>query len=255
MQEALLEMPNGVLPLFEPGALGALFEPSSTLETKQFSSDEKLIAKLISVLDSQLLEALDSRSVAEFRDVRKRVFPRYMRALRALSDTVSNLESEAEIEGRARHAISQLAADLEKQRGSRFDDNLVEQALFTLWTVGKIRILGRDIYAAGKPKDESVDMELSADCRMHSLWAQFHMDTVIAAMKFRKKLSAEIQKELSEGMRAIVNAYAVMKEALKLRLGTMEEPPVTNLPWDDEDERLLAASMRDMNAIIRASGN
>ncbi len=55
MQEALLEMPNEVCASFEVGALGALFEPSMTRETKLISYEESLIGKLVSVLDRQLL--------------------------------------------------------------------------------------------------------------------------------------------------------------------------------------------------------
>lgn len=253
MQEALLEMPNEFCNSFEVGALGALFEPSMTRETTLISYEESLIVRLVSVLDRQLLAALECRTAAEFKLVREKAWPRYIRALRALSDTVSNLESDTEIELRGHEALSLISRDLEKQRGSRFGDKLVDQAVFTMWTLGKIRTLARQICSAGKPRDLRADKALASDYHAHSLWAQFHMDCVVAAMKFRKDIPAEIQEVLCDGLRALVNAYVIMKAGLDLR--TKETSPLlsANLPWDEEDERLLASSMREIHATSDAS--
>jgi hypothetical protein len=253
MQEALLDMTSGICAPFEIGALGVLFEPSSTVETNLVSSDEVLIRKLISVLDRQLLAALECRSVAEFNDVRSKVWPRYIRALRALSDTLSNLESDEEMEIRSATVIKLATSDLEKQRGARFKDKLVDQALFTLWTLSKARMLVQQICAAPRPKDKKADTSLNSDYHTNALWAQFHMDCVFAAIKFRRSVSEDIQTELCEGLRAVVNAYVILKEALSLRVPRSESTSIANLPWDEEDERLLASSMRDINATINAS--
>lgn len=253
MQEALLEMPNEVCNSFEVGALGALFEPSMTRETTLISSEESLIARLVSVLDRQLLAALECRTAAEFKLVREKVWPRYIRALRALSDTVSNLESDDEIELRGNEALSLISHDLEKQRGSRFGDKLIDQAMFTMWTLGKIRLLSREICSAGKPCDSRADKALASDYHAHSLWAQFHMDCILTAIKFRRDVPAEIQETLCDGLRALVNAYVIMKAGLALRTKDINALPAVNLPWDEEDERLLASSMREINATSDAS--
>ncbi len=253
MQEALLEMPNEVCASFEVGALGALFEPSMTRETKLISYEESLIGKLVSVLDRQLLAGLECRTATEFKLVRKKVWPKYIRALRALSDTMSNLESADEIALRGDEALLSISQDLEKQRGARFRDKLVDQAVFTLWTLGKIRSLAREICLAGKSRDPRADNALISNYHAHSLWAQFHMDCVVAAMKFRRDIPAEIQETLCDGLRALVNAYVIMREGLALRTNDTNVVPPANLPWDEEDERLLASSMRDMHAISDAS--
>lgn len=253
MQEALLEMPSGLCPPFEAGALGALFEPSSTRETKLISSEVSLIGTLLSQLDRQLLEGLGSRTAKEFMLVRNKMLPRYVRALRALSDTMSNLVSPAEIEQRSKEALVAISSDLEKQRGARFTDQLVEQALFTMWTLGKNRELGRQICAEAEPIDKKADAALALDYQVHSRWAQFHLDSVVAAMKFRKDVPSEIQEALCDGMRAMVNAHVIIKEALSLRRSQAEAPAIANLPWDEEDERLLASSMRAINVIADAS--
>lgn len=252
MQETLQEMPNGALTLTEIGALGALFEPSTSGETKLVGSEERLIRELVLVLDKQLLAGLKCSSLSEFVTVRTRVWPRYVRALRALSDTVDNLASEDDVVSRAAEASTQIASDLEKQRGSRFVDALVEQAVFALWTTGKMRSLGRQIDAFKGPCNRKADADLAADFRMMSLWAQFHLDSVIAAVKFDQAIPNEIQQELCRGMRAMVNAYAIMKEAMALRIPRPDAVSPSDLPWDEEDERLLASSMRDINGISSA---
>lgn len=252
MQDTLVGMPKDICPDFELSIPGALLGPSSASEAKLVTSDEKLISKLISVVDNQLLLSLESGSVEDFRERRRSVFGRYARAIRALSDTVRNLIQNSEIERIAERSISQIETDLERLRGTRFEDKLVDQARFTLWTLGKMSLLSHQIAEAGRPKNIRADYERYLDCQATSAWAQFHMDSVVAAMKFGKSPSKEIQMEICDGLRAIVNAYALMREALDARRQVQENLAVS-LPWDDEDEHLLAASMRELNDIADAS--
>lgn len=247
MHQQLLEVPRGICAGFNLNSPGALFEPSLSTSLSS-SSDGMLISKLISVLDTQLLDALESRSLQEFKKRRQIVLPRYIRALRALSDTMSNLVEDAEIDRMTAGAIEQITADLERERGARFSDKLVDQALFTIWTFGKMHEVGRRIVSSGMPKNEELDFERSVQCHAASFVAQFHMDILVAAMKFKKSLKKEIQEETCEGLRNVVNAYALMREALDDRTRVAPKAP-QKLPWDEEDESLLAASMRDINAI------
>jgi len=202
-----------------------------------------------------LLEALSARTAREFEDARQKVWPKYIRALRALQDTVSNVISDREIDRVSKAAVTRVDADLEKQRELRFGDALTEQAVFTLWTLGKIRSLGKELQDAGDaPADKKqADKDLVADFCVNSLWAQFHLDILIAAMKFDRPVPEEIRESVCDGLRAAVNAYVIMKEVL--RLPQAEKLPLAvNLPWDEEDESLLASSMKDLNANLADTG-
>jgi len=42
--------------------------------------------------------------------------------------------------------------------------------------------------------------------------------------------------------------YAIMKDALRLRRPELQASLETPMPWDEEDDELLASSMRDVNA-------
>jgi hypothetical protein len=253
---AVLGMPKGVCAPCEIGSLGAFFE-TAWVPTTTLSTDKNLIRELVGVLDKQLLEALSARTAQEFEDVRQKVWPKYFRALRALQDTISNMLSEHQTEHIYAEAVVRIEADLEKQRVSRFGDTITEQAVFTLWTLGKIRSLAREICAAGEPPVEKkqADRDLLSDFCGNSWWSQFHLDILIAAMKFDRPIPEEIREAVCDGLRAAVNAFVIMKEALRLRLPHIEELPlVANLPWDDEDEGLLASSMKDRNANLADAG-
>jgi hypothetical protein len=252
---ALLDIPQpGCVP-FVVGTIGAAFEYPSNVDCFLTRNDERLIKELSSLLDRQLLAALDCRSVSEFVHVREQVWPKYCRALRALSDTVRNMAPENDIDRVAKIVLEELRADLEKQRGVRFNDQLTNQAAFTLWIVGKIRTLSFSLADPPSPEQRGADLQLCHEYRLCSLWAQFHMDLVCAAIKFQKTISEDIQNAMCDGLRAAVNAYAIMKEAYALRHPRTERPSATGLPWDEEDEELLAASMRDMNADSSNSGS
>lgn len=242
-----IPQPTGCAP-FVIGTLGAAFESPMDVESNLSRSDERLIKELGSMLDKQLLAALDSRSVLEFAKVREEVWPKYIRALRALSDTVRNMKSEHEIDRRSTVAMADFKTDLEKQRGVRFGNGLTDQAIFTLWTLEKIRSLSFKLVGKPSPEQRGIDLQLNKEYRLCSLWAQFHMDVVVAAMNFEKTIPGDVQDAICDGLRAVVNTYAIMKEALALRHPRAEEPAAEVLPWDEEDEQLLAASMRDMNA-------
>lgn len=252
MGATFLDIPKGACPPpSEIGTLGAFFQPSTASEKKLVRSDERLIGELVAVLDRQLIAAVDTHSVSEFKSVRDRVWPRYVRALRALHDTVINLVSDEMLKFISESVITGLAGDLEKQRESRFGEQLTDQSVFTLWTIQKIGTLKRQIASAGDLPSHKrpADNKLAHEYHITSLWAQFHLDVLFAAMKFDRPVCEPIRETICDGLRASVNAFVIMKDALSLRSSQNEETDsALILPWDDEDEQLLASSMRDMNA-------
>ncbi len=254
MNVAFADMPRQVCVPFDVSTLGSFVGQSSSVQTILIQSDEELIRKLVSMLDNQLLGVLETRSILEFTKARAEIWPKYIRARRALSDTMSNLASESKMEAIAKTSSATLAADLQKQRGVRFVDVLVDQAVFTLWTFGKMGALAKIVNAAGEPLDKDVDQRLNSEYQLCLLWAQFHLDSVVAVMKFKKTVPDDIQQVICDGLRSSVNAFAILKEALSLRTSPVDVQPPATLPWDEEDERLLASSMRDINADFSNSG-
>ncbi len=242
MATAVLEMPKGVCAPTEIGTIGAFYE-SAASEKKLVYSDQQLIRELIKVLDRQLLDLVDSRSEDEFYQVRDRVWPRYLRALSALLDTVANLVSNEEQVADA--IIANLSADLAKQERT-LGPQLVEQSIFTLWMLQKIRALASEIAKAGDPPDKAADRILLKEYLTNSLWAELHLDAIFAAVKFNRPIRESIWEPMCNGLRAAVTGYAVMKDALYLRQPKVQdETPLEGLPWDDEDKYLLDSSMEE----------
>jgi hypothetical protein len=252
MHDAVLEMPKELCVDSEVGTLGAFFEASvdPAPEPPLSETNSAVINALVTLLDQQLLLVLDASSVETFKERRRAIWPIYIRALRALVESAKVIFKQAEIEAMASVVYARLTTRLEEQREVLFGDKLIDQSLFTLWTIERFPSLLSKLSDAPLPKNGAKDRELGIDSFTHTLWAQFHMDAVLAAIKYGKSLSAEIQDELCEGLRAIVNAYVKMKEAIRLRRPRVAQDVVPDLPWDEEDDRLLASSMRDLNACI-----
>jgi hypothetical protein len=250
MNTGVLELPKGACAAPEIGSLGAFFDATPEQDSSLPRNDERLVNALVSALDRYLLSAAGSRSASELQSVRKKVWPKYIRGLRALQDTVANLIPEHLLTRITTDAIAGLEGDLQKRGDALLGLALKDQAMFTLWTLGNIRSLGREISAHGDvaPEKQKADQELMSEYIVNSLWAQFHLDAIAAAVKFNQCVAEDIRESLLEGLRAAVNAYAIMMDALALRRPLTVSDPVSGLPWDDEDEKLLASSMRDINA-------
>ena len=245
MATAVLEMPKGACAPPEIGTIGAFYEPSVASEKKLIYSDQQLIRELVRVLDKQLLDLVESRSPDEFYHVRNKVWPRYIRALSALQDTAANLISADEMRKIEDSIIANLSADLEKQ-GDTLGAQLTEQSMFTLWMMPKIHAVAWEISNAGDPPDKAADSVLLKEYLAHSLWAQLHLDAIFAALKFNRPIRESIWEPMCNGLRAAVDAYAVMKDALYLRQPKVQdETPLEGLPWDEEDQELLDSSMVD----------
>ena len=246
---------NLIIPGLTPnivGTLGAAFEKRIVVaHTQMIRSDKKLTEELAAQIEKQVSGVLDSRSVEEFEARRDIAWPKYVRALRALSDTARNFVADDEFISLIDRALDVFVEDFEKLRGKQFTNELVEQAQFTLWTVKRLLSLASIIDAAGQPPIEHVaaDVKLNKDFRVFSLWTQFHMDMALTAIAFRKKINEKVQHEIAEGMRLALSAYAVGEQALALRSTAPQQEIGISAPvWDEEDEELLASAMKDLDA-------
>jgi len=246
MGTTTLEVPQG-LPRFEIGALGAL-DAATSGETNVVSrSNEALIRQLVEVVDRQLLSALCCRTVDEFKVVRDNVWNDYIRASRALTDMIQILVPGTAMDLLCAASEERINEDLERSKNVLFGERIAEQADFSMWIFHRMRSVGYQISKAGPPRDSDLDLKLNCDFRLFSMWGRFHYDCVLASMKFETKIPEGIQESLVEGMRAWVNASAIVEQALELRVSPVDEPEV-KLPWDEEDQELLDSSMRDLDA-------
>lgn len=250
MGTAVLEMPTRLDPPFVIGTLGALDASVSSDTTAIRRDDEKLIVQLIQVLDRQLLAFLDCRTAEECVAMRNAVWTHYVRASRALRDTVNNLVPENVLEILYASSHERIQNDIDQNRNVLFGDKVADQMEFTLWLVARMRVLAQHISAAGAPEDRDADLKLHSEFLLFMNWGQFHFDCVLAAMKFARHIREEVQEVICDGLRAWVNTSVIMEEALELRVPAIQQGqlPEGALPWDDEDQELLDSSMKDLDA-------
>lgn len=245
----MLEMPKRVVQPFEANTLGALDATASGETVVIKRTDENVLRQLTESLDKQLLAVLACRTPQEFADARQRVWENYFRARRALSDTISVLVPKHLITTLRLATMERVAEDLKRSRNVLFSDLIADQVEFSEWIVNKIQCLCHEVTKAGEPCDLDADRKLNEEFYLHAAWGQFHYDCILEAMKFDRPISEEIQGSIRDGLRAWVNAVAIVEEALCLRLdGTDNTIQLFDGPWDEEDEELLSSSMRDLDA-------
>ena len=244
----VLELPKGICAPVEIGSLGAFYETSPSSDAVLEVREERLISSLFESLNIYVLAIASARTIAEFRNERRKVWSKYVRALRALHDTFVNVMPEAITARLSMQAMANVEKDIQRRGVELFGSTLTDQALFTLFTVGEIRALAREIMNVDVPDDKrQVDIDLAREYHQDSLWAQFHLDALVAAIRFDRHIAEEIRDDICEGLRSAVNAYAIMKDAAALRQPSIEPIRAADLPWDEEDENLLSSSMRDAN--------
>lgn len=246
----MLEMPKRVVQPFEANTLGALDATASGETIVIRRNDENVLRQLTDSLDKQLLAVLSCRTPQEFADARQRVWENYFRARRALSDTMSVLVPKHLIDTLRLAIMERVVEDLKRSRNVLFGDPVADQVEFSEWIVNKIQCLCYEVLKSGEPRDPDADRRLNEEFYLHAAWGQFHYDCVLGAMKFDRPISEAIQGTIRDGLRAWVNAAAIVEEALCLRLGDSTDRTVQFFdgPWDEEDEELLSSSMKDLDA-------
>ena len=250
MNPALLEMPTRMSQPFEAGSLGAL-DATASGETRIITrTDENLLRQMTENLDKKLLSVLACRTAEEFGKTRRTVWERYFRARRALGDTINLVIPKRFIETVRCATLQRISEDLERFRSVLFGEEIAEQFEFTMWTVNRIQAEARAIEKAGEPSDRNTDRGLHEDFCLYTAWGQFHFDCVLASMKFEQPIPDDIQSPIRDGLRAWVNAAAIVEEALSLRVpddigGVVQ---FFEQPWNEEDDELLASSMKDLDA-------
>lgn len=246
MKSETLNIP--VAAQFEVNTLGPLDNSILQDATKIGREDGKLLRRLVEAIDKPLLAMLSCRTGDEFVETREKVWSNYFRAFRSLGDTLARVVNSKQIELASLKASEAIAEDLERFRGVLFSEQLAQQFEFSAWLVSRIQAAGHKVAQLGKAEDRESDIRLSSDFSSASAWGQFHYHCVLASMKFELSIDKGIEELIRDGMRAWVNAAAIVEEALALRTGENVgvECEFIDAPWDDEDDGLLKESMKDM---------
>ena len=197
-------------------------------------------------MDQLLMSIIEKRTAAEFEEAFASSFPKYLEMSLSLSYFAQAIVPPAVIERLARESICELEADFREKALTAFGATVRDQAMFTLWTLRKIHDLLTQLSAI-KP-DKSKQQEENAYClnfNLMALQAHFSLDCLNMALRLDRPIYPEVMAELTDGLRAMVNAYTWARRGLALRVPETE-PPAGPDTSDEEDAELLKASMHDM---------
>lgn len=228
--------------------LAMLALPSQRRSAGEFpASIAEVVKGVNSFIDGLLSRAIASQTKKEFVESRQELFPQYATAVISLGKLVKVAVPDRVIQSVLRESFCELEAELREQGLSRFGPAATEQAMFTVWTLRRTSGLISKLVAAGPiPRDlERQDEKLAASFGFFATWAQFNLDCLLAAIRFNRPIHLEVLPEITDGLRAAVNAYGYARQGLDLRV-PREEPLLAALQWDDEDQGLLDSSTKDM---------
>jgi hypothetical protein len=211
---------------------------------------EEILRGTLSFIDGLLLQAVTAQTEAEFVSVRAEVFPQYLNIIRLLARLVRNLAPDAVIERALGESFCELEAEFRDHGISRFGVPTKEQAMFTIWTLRRTSRLISKIASSGKVPEhlKEQDREIASNYSYHALFAQFHLDCLLFAIRNNKPIQLDVLPVMTDGLRAAVDAYGYARQGLNMR-DPKEEPLIAAYEWDEEDQELLDSSMREMESV------
>ncbi len=226
----------------------AFLRAPSKKSAKQLSgSSEEMVKNICAILDRIISGAIEKRTADEFVAYRNAAFPNYARAMRAISDYARLVIPQEVISQLAANSFLELEEDF-REHGDAFGSIVRDQAIFTVWTFKKIDILIRKILSNLEnipDGHKELDDDLASQFGAHVLWTRFHLDCLTTSLHTQKPIYPGVRDVIAEGLRAAVNAYACVKQGVKLRVPSAEAA-IISTEWDEEDQGLLDSSMRDM---------
>lgn len=203
-----------------------------------------LIRNVVAVTDNLITTCVEKRTVEEFTSTRAAVFPQYFTAMRALGDLIGIIFPPSAIERLSSESLCQMESDFRNLGPATFGENLTERAMFTIWTLRKIRDAAQEIVLSSS-RPEGRSNELAVQFANSAVWSRFHLDCLMKSMYVKTPLYPGIIEPIRDGLRAAVNAYAHIRQLADI-INPKHEPELSQIEWTDEDEVLLLDSMRDL---------
>lgn len=221
--------------------------PSKRTTTQLAQSVQEIFKVTAGVLDNLLVRAIEQKTAAEFTVARTSVFSDYWKTTTALAGLAQVILQARTIDRLVSESFCELEADFKDQGLIRFGAAAKDQAIFTVWTLRKIsRLLSKIKEAGDVPKSKkAADSKLAGEFSFYAAWTQFHMDCLIASIRFDKAINPDILDEICEGLRGAVNAYGLVRQGAELRI-PVDEPTLAPVEWDEEDQELVDSSMAEM---------
>jgi len=236
--------PEGIAP--EGDCLVLLGVPSEKSAKQQLAgSVDDILRNVSSILNGMTMSAIEKKTAQEFKAFYLQEFPAYMRLILALSGIIEATVKKSVVNRLVSESYCELEADIREHAQAFFGEEMKDQAFFTVWTLRKIDELANLVTSGSVPNgDKRRDRVYASNFVPHALWARFNVDCLRVSMRSKKAIYPEVLTEISDGLRAAVDAYAWIKQAVDIRF---PQPDIDfEFEMDDEDRELVRESMCDM---------
>lgn len=222
--------------------------PAEKSAKKQLSgSADEVVKTIASVLDQMVMGAIDKRSADEFRAARDEAFPKYMQLVLNLAGIVSAIVPPTVLSRLTGESFSELEADIREHALAAFGADMRDRAMFTVWTLRKIAdLLSVIAHGTIAEEDGKKDKDFFVSFLANALMSRFHIDCLRASMKSGRAIYPDVLPVIDNGLKAVVDAYAWIRQAADLRSPT-DVTECIPAEWNDEDDQLLRESMADLS--------
>ncbi len=228
--------------LIKAGEVLAVAGSVSGRASKQISvSADELLRNISAVLEDLVLSVIGKRTAMEFEAARSDAFPKYMNAVLALSSLVQILVPRQAIDRLNRDSFCELEADLRNRGLVAFGASVRDQAMFTVWSLRKISDFMSQIDNIHPKVDNQEVVGMVNDCIFYAIRTRFHVHCLVSSMALDKPIHPDAMEMIIDGLRSVVNAYALARRLLD-RLVPLPEMATEACEWDDEDQSLLLES-------------
>ena len=210
------------------------------LNAQATSQDDKARIALGDVIRSLSL----SKSCDEFVARRDRLFPRYADLMLGMGRIVSALTDRAELLQKTKAQLDAWTRFFTSADDQLCPLHLRDQALFSLWELGKVVDLIDFINSRPLPDDKrEEDLRLAGSCNVALLFGRFHLDCLAYSVSTGHQFSDEVQELISEGMRHIVNGHIAARLGARLRQENIDQEAMELIPIDEDDRLHVAHCM------------
>lgn len=234
------------------GALAFLASRSKKSARQVPAPAHEVFKGIVDATEQMLLNVIDTRTAAEFRQVFEGECPKYTAVGIALSSFAQAMVPADVINRLTRESICELEADIREKALAAFGASIRDQILFTVWTLRKINdVLTQISTVKADASKQKADREYCGKFIVYAFRAQFSLDCLHMALRLNRPIYPEVMDGLKDGLRSMVNAYAWARQGLAIRLPA-EDVTMEPVVSDEEDEELLRSSMEDMAFMLDA---
>ena len=207
----------------------------------------ELVRELVKLIDDLVAISVTQRNLEDFVRVRSEAFPNYVIAIKSLGLIARIVLPAQKIDQMSWESFSEMEAEFRDHGAETLGSDLTERGLFTAWTLRKIHELAKEIIAAPLLADSmEQDNEKAMQFIHMALWNRFHLDCLTRSINTKQAIHPGLVEPIRDGLRAVVNAYALARQWADLRLPKVQSDVATP-EWSDDDEILLGDSMQDLD--------